>query len=420
MRLAVVACGVVLVSVATVLQAGDWPSFRGPNGNGVASDEKTPTTWNRKQNVKWSTALPRPGNGSPIVVAGCVFVASAEDVEGRRRSLYCLDRQRGVVKWVCTVDIGNTLPTHQTNPYGGSTPVSDGARVVVWHASAGLHCYDITGKPLWSRDLGEFRHMWGYGTSPIIYQDRVILFSGPGKRIFVGAYRLSDGQTLWETEEQQEGDGEHNDAGHYMGSWSTPVLTEVQSKTQVIVMLPTRIGGFSPDNGELIWSCDGLRHERGDLAYSSPIIAGDLCFVTGGFRGPAMTVRLGGIGDVTRTGRLWRVENNPQNIGSGVHVSGMVYRPNADKRNSLQCIEIATGKVRWSAPGEGHWGSVVMAGGLLYATDQQGNTVVFRPNSDKYEEVASNPLGEPSNSTPAVSEGQLYIRTTAHLFCIGH
>ena len=88
MRLAVVACGVVLVSVATVLQAGDWPSFRGPNGNGVASDEKTPTTWNRKQNVKWSTALPRPGNGSPIVVAGCVFVASAEDVEGRRRSLY--------------------------------------------------------------------------------------------------------------------------------------------------------------------------------------------------------------------------------------------------------------------------------------------------------------------------------------------
>ena len=298
--------------------------------------------------------------------------------------------------------------------------MSDGTRVVVWHASAGLHCYDLAGKPLWSRDLGEFRHMWGYGTSPIIYRDRIILFSGPGTRIFVGAYRLSDGKTLWETDEQQEGDGEHNAAGNYMGSWSTPVLAEIKSQTQVVVMLPTRIGAYSPDTGELIWSCDGLRHERGDLAYSSPVIAGDLCFVTGGFRGPAMTVRLGGAGDVTRTGRLWRVENNPQNIGSGVHVDGLIYRPNADQRSSLQCIEMETGKIRWSASGEGHWGSVVMAGGLLYATDQQGNTVVFRPNPDKYEEVAHNPLGEPSNSTPAVSDGELYIRTAGHLFCIGY
>ena len=420
MRLAAMFCSVVLVCGTTCLRAGDWPAFRGPNGDGIANDEKAPTTWNSTQNVRWSTSLPRPGNGSPIVIAGRVFVTSAEDVEGRRRSLYCLDRQRGVVKWVRTVELGKTLPTHQTNPYGGSTPVSDGMRVVVWHASAGLHCYDVTGNPLWSRDLGEFRHMWGYGTSPIIYQDRVILFSGPGKRIFVGAYRLSDGKTLWETEEQQEGDGEHNAAGHYMGSWSTPVLAEVESKTRVVVTLPTRIGAFSPENGELVWSCDGLRHERGDLAYSSPVIAGDLCFVTGGYRGPAMTVRLDGLGDVTRTGRLWRVENNPQNIGSGVYVSGMVYRPNADKRHSLQCIEIETGKIRWSASGAGHWGSVVMAGGLLYATDQQGSTVVFRPNPDQYEEVANNPLGEPSNSTPAISKGHLYIRTAAHLFCIGH
>ena len=420
MRFAVVLHGLLLAGVAAAVQAADWPSFRGRDGNGIADGQQVPVHWNRQRNVKWSARLPRPGNGSPIVSAGRVFITSAEDTEGRQRSLYCFDRRQGVQKWVRTVEIGTTLPTHQTNPYAGSTPVSDGQRVVAWHASAGLHCYDITGKPLWSRDLGEFRHMWGYGTSPIIYRDRVILFSGPGKRIFTGAYRLADGTTLWETDELQEGDGEHNTAGNYMGSWSTPAIAQVGSKSYVVVMLPTRVGAFSPDTGELIWTCDGLRHERGDLAYSSPVIAGDLCFVTGGFRGPAMAIRLGGTGNVTQHRRLWRTEKNPQSIGSGVYVSGVVYRPNADQRMSLQCIEIMTGKVRWSVPGKGHWGSVVMAGGLLYATDQQGRTMVFKPNPDKYEEVAVNPLEEPSNSTPAVSDGDLFIRTAGHIFCIGN
>jgi len=115
--------------------SGDWPAFRGPGGQGVATDTKAPSTWSTDQNVLWKTALPRPGNGSPIVVGERVFVTSAEDADGKQRSLYALDAASGRRLWVKTESLDRKLPTHETNPYGGTTPVSDGRSVVVWHAT---------------------------------------------------------------------------------------------------------------------------------------------------------------------------------------------------------------------------------------------------------------------------------------------
>lgn len=401
-------------------RAADWPAFRGPNNDGVSPESAVPTKWGPDDNVAWKASLPRPANGSPIVAAGRVFVTSAEDKEGKQRSLYCFDRKDGKQLWVRTVDFGKALPTHETNPYCGTTPVSDGKRVVVWHASAGLHCYDLEGKEIWSRDLGEFQHMWGYGTSPILYHDHVILHAGPGKEVFVTALDLASGSTLWQTGEPLDGDGDHNSDGKYMGSWCTPIVTRVNGKDQVIVSLPTRVNAYDPDNGEIIWSCLGLRHDGGDLAYSSPVIAGDICFVTGGFAGAAMGIRLGGTGYITDKNRLWRTEKSPQSIGSGVVVDGYVYRPNAGP-GTIECLEPATGRIVWRdrASGNNHWASLVMAGSLLYATDQSGACVIFKPNPAKYDEVARNELGEGTNATPAVSDGQLFFRTAQHLICVG-
>jgi outer membrane protein assembly factor BamB len=297
----------------------------------------------------------------------------------------------------------------------------DGQRVVVWHATGGLHCYDLDGKPLWSRDLGEFRHMWGYGTSPIQYQENLILHSGPGDRVFVTAIKLETGETVWQTDEPLEAPGDRNSAGKYQGSWSTPVIARVRDRDQIVVMLNTRVNGYDPQSGEILWSVAGLRHDGGDLAYSSPILVGDLCFVTGGFRGPAMAFRLGGSGDITASHRLWRHENQPQNIGSGVHVDGYVYRPNAGP-GTIDCIDPATGETRWSqrAGGGDQWSSIVMAGELLYSTSQDGTTVVFRANPHEFQGVAENQLGQSCNTTPAVADGRLYFRTAQHLWCIGN
>jgi hypothetical protein len=175
-------CLSLLLIVLLVARAGaqDFPSWRGPTGDGQTLVTEAPIRWDQTTNVKWKVPLKRPANGSPIVAKGRVLLTLAEDDEGRSRSIYCFDRRDGKQLWVRTVTLDRTMPTHKTNPYGGTTPASDGERVVVWHASAGLHAYDLDGKELWKRDLGEFRHEWGYGTSPILHDGKVILNTGPG------------------------------------------------------------------------------------------------------------------------------------------------------------------------------------------------------------------------------------------------
>ncbi|HLF91969.1 MAG TPA: PQQ-binding-like beta-propeller repeat protein, partial [Planctomycetota bacterium] len=356
--------------------------------------------------------LPQHGNGSPIVSNGRVFVTSAEDVDGARRSLYCFDRKDGKQVWVRTLNLGKREITHQTNPYCGTTPAADGKRVVVWEGSAGLHCYDFEGKELWKRDFGEFRHMWGYGTSPVIHDGKVLLNSGPGARVFVTALSLSDGKTIWENAEPSKGNNDNNEGGKPKGSWSTPLVV----KNQVLCSMPTRVVAYGAADGKLLWTCDGLRFDKGDLAYSSPVLAGDILMATGGYNGPRMGLRLGGA-------PLWRIDSksNPQSIGSGVAIDGLIYQPFEGGTNSIDCIDPRTGKLVWreERAGEGFWGSMVVAAGRAYVTDKKGTTVVFKPNPQKFELVARNELKEESNSTPAVSDGRIFIRTFKALYCIG-
>jgi outer membrane protein assembly factor BamB len=412
----------ILVSVAPV-SADDWPAFRGPSGNGSSSEKKAPTTWAPDKNIKWKAPLPRPGNGSPIVSNGRVFVSCAEDADGKERSLYCFDRKDGKKLWVKTVsykfgskDDPNGDTVHGTNPHCSGTPASDGKIVVVWHNSAGLHAYDFEGKELWNRDLGEFRHIWGHGTSPVLHDGKVFLNSGPGKRVFMTAINPADGKTLWETEEPHQGpDSSFNEIKKYKGSWSTPLVVKVGGKEQLVCAMPTRLVAYNPSDGKILWWCEGIRPGPGDLMYSSPVVSGDIAVVIGGFGGAGFGARLGGAGDVTKSNQVWRNAKFPQSIGSGVAVGDHVYVP---FEGSLECLDPKTGKSAWREAGR-FWGSAVLAGGLLYVTDQKGTTVVVKPNPEKAEVVAKNELGESSNSTPAVSNGEIFIRTFKNVYCIG-
>ncbi|MBC8350967.1 MAG: PQQ-binding-like beta-propeller repeat protein [Planctomycetes bacterium] len=413
------ACITFAIVVVGRTYGEDWPGFRGPTGNGISKETSVPKSWNANRNIKWKAPLPRPANGSPIVSNGRVFVTSAQDDAGRKRSLYCFNRKDGRQLWVHTVDFGKEMPTHKTNPYCGSTPAANGDVVVAWHASAGLVCVDFGGNEVWSRDLGEFKHMWGYGTSPVIYKDRVILHSGPGVRNFVAAFDLQTGKTIWEVDELQKGkDGSSREDGKYKGSWCTPIVANVDGIDQVICTMPTRVVAFDPRDGGIVWTCDGIRGPKGDLSYSSPLIGDGVLVAIGGYSGPGIGLRLGGKGNITDSSRLWRNEKNPQSIGSGVFINGYVYRPNA-KPGTIECLDPKTGEIIWTERSGTSWGSIVHVAGKCYLTNQEGETLVFEPNADKYEAVSSNPLGEPSNSTPAVSDGQIFIRTFEHLYCIG-
>jgi len=400
-------------------QAEDWTMFRGPRGNGISDEKDVPLKWSAEDNVKWKVKLPAPGNGSPIVSNGRVFLVSANK-EGTKRSLLCFDRKTGKQLWEQTVSFGKDMPTHKTNPFGSSTPATDGKKIVVWHSSAGLYCYDFEGKELWKRDLGEFKHMWGYGTSPVLNKGKVILNCAPGTRVFITSIDLETGKTLWETDEPQNGNGERNDKNKYMGSWSTPILVDVDGSEQIICSMATRVNAYDPESGKILWTVDGIAGKKGDVAYNSPAIAGDVCMAMAGFGGPFMGIKLGGSGNTTEKNRLWRAERGPQRIGSGVVVDGYVYLANAGP-NTFQCIEPKSGKVVWEerAAGPAFWGSMVYAGGHIFVTNQSGTTSVLKPNPEKLELVGKNEISERSNSTPAISDGEIFLRTHNNLYCIG-
>jgi outer membrane protein assembly factor BamB len=399
--------------------AQDWSAFRGSKGDGISMAKNVPTEWSPEFNIAWKVGLTGQNNGSPVVFGDRVFLTCA-DAEGHKRQLHCFHAPDGSSRWIRTVDFDRTLPTHKTNLYGGTTPATDGQRIVVWHGSAGLHCYDMDGSEQWKQDLGEFRHQWGYGTSPVIHGDRVILHTGPGKEVFVAAFSLQNGELLWRTDEPLEGDGEHNAAKQYMGSWSTPVIVPLEGKDVAVCSMATRVNGYDIQTGEILWTCEGLRGERGDLAYTSPVIADDICVAMGGYQGPAIGFRMLGKGNITEQHRLWRIDRgNPQRIGSGVFVDGHIYMANAGA-NTIECIDPATGKQLWQqrSPAAACWGSLVLAEGRLYTTDQEGATVVFRPNPEKFELLGVNKLNSPGNSTMAVADGSIYLRTFDSLFCI--
>lgn len=412
---------IVISSIVGDVRAGDWPTFRGPHGDGTADESALPIEWGPKLNVKWRTPIVAPGNSSPIVAVGRVFTTVAED-DGHKRHLLCFERESGELLWDQTVRYSETPPTHKTNPYSGSTPVCDGERVVVYHGSAGMHCYDLDGNPLWTKDLGPITHVWGFGSSPVIYKGMVIQLVGPGVVTKLVALDLQTGDVRWETSEPG---GSDSVEGRYIGTWATPVVANVDGREQLLMGLPSRAGAYDPSTGNLLWWVEGLASDRSDLCYTSPVVVGEVGVVMGGFGGPSIGFRLGGSGDVTEDHRLWRNFSTsprpPQRIGTGVVADGLIYMANADEPGSIECIDPTSGETRWEerrTTDGPHWGSMIFADGRLYVTGQNGITRVLAPNKDRYELLAENDLGEQSNSTPAVSDGQIFLRTFDALYCI--
>lgn len=412
-RLTGILCvGCLLVWGAQRVCAENWPAWRGPTGLGVTAESSLPVHWDRETNVKWRVRLPGPGNSTPIVWGDRVFITQARE-GGQVRSVLCFDREDGRLLWERWISFTGDEPTHRDNPYCSQSPVTDGERVVAWHGSAGVVCYSLDGKELWRRYLGPFRHIWGNASSPVIHGDLVILNCGPGPRTFLIALNKQTGETVWRV--NIPGGLEGGTSRTWIGSWSTPVIASIGGRTQIVMSFPLRLQGFDVATGRELWRHDGL----GRLVYTSPLVDGNTVVGMSGYMGPAMAVRVEQRPDGFEAQRLWLHPRNQQRIGSGVIHEGHVYLVN--EPGVAQCIELASGKVRWQARlGARSWSSCVLTGdGLIYNVDQQGETFIFRANPEKFELVSRCPLSELTRASIAVSDGDLFIRTYESLWCIG-
>ncbi len=405
------------------LHAANWPAWRGPTGQGICEEKGLPVKWSKTEHVKWRVALPERGNSTPIVWGERVFVTQPV---GERRTLMCFDRKDGKLLWQQGVTTAEKEPTHGTNPYCSASPVTDGERVIVSFASDGLFCYDFAGKELWKRtDLGKQIHIWGNAASPVIHGDLCFLNFGPGETTYLLAVDKNTGKTLWKHDEEtgygkpQTADPAAGKRGDptFIGSWTTPTLIKVEGKEQVLMSWPRRLAAYDPANGKELWTCAGLN----PLVYTSPIAEGESVVAMGGFGGSAIGVRAGGSGDITESRRLWHHPRSPQRIASGAIHEGRIYIHNDP--GTAMCLDLKTGEALWTErlKGEGksgtNWSSVMLAEGNCYTITQGGDCFVFKAGPT-FELVSMNPLGEPSNSSVVPSNGELFIRTHAALWCI--
>ena len=404
---------VVALSLNSLALAGNWPAWRGPLGTGISDEQNVPTSWSSTENVTWKIDLSEPGNSTPVVWGDRIFMTSQLD-GGKERAVLCIDRTSGKILWQQGIGYEEEDPSHKTNPYCSASPVTDGKVVVAWHGSAGMVAYDFEGKELWRRDDGKFTHIWGYASSPILHGDHVIQFYGPGVRVMLAALDKQTGKEVWKRELPE---AQSKDQKTYLGSWSTPVLRKNGDREELLLSLPKNLVALDPANGEDIWNCEGLT----DLVYTSPIYSGDTVVAMSGYGGAAIAVEAppGSKGDITDK-QLWRVPRNPQRVGSGVVVDGHVYILNAD--GTAQCQELKTGEVKWKERLAGEsWSSMVHADGRIYIINMQGVTNVLEPNPKEMKIISTNSLekNEMTRASLALSDGQIFIRTYDHLYCIG-
>lgn len=408
---------------STRVSAANWPSWRGPTQDNVSPETKFPTRWSKAENVniRWRTPLPEPGNSSPIVWDNTVFVTQAVE-DGRRRTLMAFDRASGKLRWQQGVEFEGKDPRHDTNPHCSASPVTDGERVIASFGSAGIVAYDFSGRQLWRTDLGPQRHDWGQGSSPVLHGNAVLVYHGPGPYSALYALDRTTGKKLWTVPLKEEQPAERFDgfAGKNdgkMGTFSTPLVIRAGGRDELILSVANQVRAFSPESGRELWGARGMN----PLVYSSPTYGEGVLVAPGGFMGALIFLKPGGNGDVTDQRLFYERRMKKHIIGSPIIKNGHVYAAVTD--GFAQCYELATGRLLWEERLKGTgassqvWSTSNLAGDLLYSVNQSGDTLLWRA-APKFELVAVNSVGEPSNSTLAMSNGQLFLRTHAALYCI--
>ena len=387
--------------------AEDWPRFRGPRGDGTSQDGAVPTEWGDTKNLKWKHKLPGAGFSSPIVVGQNVLV-TAYSGQGRdvKRHLICLDRNAGQIKWSKAIDGVSDGGDGGFNYHGQAshTPVSDGERVYVMFGSSGVRAFDMKGTQLWHQDVGNERAArFGTASSPILHGDHLIVTAGAESES-IRAFDKKSGKEIWKTE-----------AGSLSGTYSTPTIAKnALGEEELLLSVTFEVWGLNPQTGKLKW----FAKTRVDTAACpSALVDKGVMYIIGGRGGGRTAIKMGGKDDITKTGVLWS-EAGGSYVPSPILHEGRLYWINDS--GIASCVDAKTGKqVAQKRLGGRYYASVCLINDKLYAVSRFGGTHVLEANS-KFTEVAHNKLLDESDfsASPAISDGQLFLRSDAYLYCI--
>ena len=429
---------------AAASSKGSWPGFRGPNAAGVADGQNLPDTWNGKtgENILWRTPIPGLAHSSPVVWGSRVFVTSAvssrgnatfkpglygdgdasDDRSPHKWMLYAIDKSTGKIVWERTAFEGPPREKrHIKSTYASASPATDGRIVVAWFGSQGVYAYDVNGRPLWKVDLGHVdmgaydipSYEWGPASSPIIWQDLVILQCDTQEDSFLLALDARTGRTVWKTDRDE------------LPSWGTPTVIETDGGPELITNASKFIRAYDPKTGKELWRLGG----SSKITAPTPFVADGVVIVGSGRRPekPLFAVRPGGRGDLTLAKDAtsnervaWSKVGRGSYMPTPIAYKGILYVLNND--GVFDAYDVKTGeeiyRERPKPVGSGFSASPVAADGRLYLSSEDGDILVIATGRE-FKQLATNSMGELVMATPALSDGVMYVRTASSLFAVG-
>ncbi|HEU4595992.1 MAG TPA: PQQ-binding-like beta-propeller repeat protein [Pyrinomonadaceae bacterium] len=396
--------------------AGNWPQWRGPGLNGVSEERNLPERWSAAENVAWKLALPGLSGSTPIVWGERIFLNVGE---GDALALWCVDRSKGEVAWKKPLGVGNVkMRKHNMS---SPSPVTDGKTVWVMTGTGVLKAFDFAGKELWSRDIqkeyGAFGLNWGYASSPLLFEDSLYVQVLHGMNTddpsYVMRVNKATGKTVWRVERPTDAASESPD------SYTTPAVVRSGKSTEVVVTGGDYVTGHDPATGKELWRAGGLNPDKNPYyrIVASPVVSDGVVYAPTRVR-PLLALRPGGRGDVSKSHLLWSFQNGPD-VPTPVTDGKYFYVVN--DRGIVWCLDAKTGQEVYGQKrlkSATYSASPVLADGKIYATSEDGVTSVLRAGP-AFEVLAENSLGEYCLSSPAISDGQIFIRTSNHLYAIG-
>ncbi len=428
MKIVVVATSLMMMS-ATGAAAKDWSRFRGPNGTGAIAGPPVPLEWSSEKNLKWRTALPGKGASSPVVAGDRVYLTSYTGYgivpgspgrpEDLVRHVLAFDRATGREIWRASIASTAEEDRYQgfitQHGYASSTPAADDQHVYALLGKSGLFAFDREGKQVWRIDLGQKSDpaRWGDGSSPILVGDLVVVDAGILGNQLVGIDKKT-GKRVWALE----------DPG-FTNSWSTPTPLRLGDRTQVLFHVPHKVMGIDPHDGKLLWSATS---PLDDATCGSIVTKDGNAYLMGSRAGHAMAVRCDGSGDVSTTHTLWK-KRMRSGICTPLVVGGNMYW---GTNGVFRAVRLASGDEiykhrlpRLGGPTGGFpnadYSSPIAVGDKIIQFTRNGESYVIKAG-DAFDLVAHNPAFSDDDSafsaTPAVSDGELFVRSERFLYCI--
>jgi outer membrane protein assembly factor BamB len=414
------ATGMVVVAAVATLSGADWPQWRGPALNGVSTTTGLAIKWSTTDNIAWKIPMPGRSGSTPIIWGEYIFLNIGTADRTGDLELWALDRNDGKRLWTAHIAGGNHVERKQN--MSSPSPVTDGLTIWVMTGVGVLKAFDFKGKELWSRDIqkdyGRFGLNWGYASSPLLHAGQLYVQVLHGMKTDDPSYVLridaTSGRTVWRVERPTRAIHESPD------SYTTPALLRHGNTTEIVITGGDVVTGHDPATGRELWRMDGLNPQN-NPAYrivASPLVVRDIVIAPTRER-PMLAMKAGGRGDITKTHRLWSFNNGPD-VPTPVSDGKLVYT--VTDRGVAYALDVQTGHLVYGPQRlrpDSYSASPVLAEDRIYITSEnEGLTSVYRAGP-KFELLAENPLDDYCLSSPAMSQGQIFIRTTGHLWAIG-